>query len=73
LKRVFLSDNKFICDARIYDFKDDFKKNNDRSPIYNAVQPADLICDYPPEQRERTLEDVDYNKLPALGAGPGDS
>ena len=72
MKRVFLSDNKFICDARIKDFKDDFKKNNENNPIYSAVQPADLICDYPPEKRDQTLEDIDYDTLPALGAVAGE-
>ena len=72
LKRIFLSDNKLVCDARLAEFKEYF--GDDRitnrpayQKVHDVVEPSDLICYYPPEYAEKSLDELNYAALPALG------
>lgn len=69
LKRVFLGDNKIVCDARISDFGPYLGRKARRDDEIRELIAADeLECYYPSEMSEKSLVEIDYSNLPSLGS-----
>ena len=69
LKRVFLGDNKIVCDQRISDFEPYLGKKAKRDDEIRELIAADeLECYYPSEMSEKSLVEIDYSNLPSLGS-----
>ena len=69
LKRVFLGDNKIVCDARISDFAPHlgYKARKD-DEIRELIAADELECYYPSEMLGKSLVDPDYSNLPPVGS-----
>ena len=68
LKRIFLGDNKIVCDARISDFGPYLGRKARNDEIRNLIAAEELECYYPSEMSEKSLVEVDYSNLPSLGS-----
>ena len=69
LKRIFLGDNKIVCDARISDFGPHLGRKARRDDEIRELIAADeLYCYYPSEMAEKSLVEPDYKNLPPVGA-----
>ena len=71
LKRIFLGDNKIVCDARISDFGPYLGRKARNDEIRNLIAAEELECYYPSEMSEKSLVEVDYSNLPSLGSTYG--
>ena len=68
LKRIFLGDNKIVCDARISDFGPYLGRKARDDKIRNLIAAGELECYYPSEMTEKSLDELDYFNLPSLGS-----
>ena len=69
LKRVFLGDNKIVCDQRISDFEPYLGKKAKRdNEIWELIAADEVYCYYPSEMSEKPLVEIDYKNLPSLGS-----
>lgn len=69
LKRVFLGDNKIVCDQRISDFEPYLGKKAKRdNEIWELIAADEVYCYYPSEMSEKPLVEIDYKNLPKLGS-----
>ena len=67
LKRVFLGDNKIVCDQRISDFEPYLGKKAKRDDEIRELIAADeLECYYPSEMSEKSLVEIDYSNLSSI-------
>ena len=69
LKRVFLGDNKIVCDARISDFAPylGYKARKD-DEIRELIAADEVECYYPSETSGKSLVELDYPNLPSIGS-----